>query len=234
MARSSIRGETLVNAHLQEFFVDLVLRTPLGRYLGYRYQHMFSPAQLSFLVSCLDDTRSLPGPIFEVGCAGGMTTVWLNKHLDWLRLEKPYVAIDTFAGFTPHDIEHEVSNRGKDPRQETALRHMFSVNRKRWVEKTLEQNGVKRVTVIEGDAAALDYSKYQNVSFALVDVDLYLPVKHVLERLYPRMARGGIIVVDDCAEHSLWDGALHAYNEFMAAHAMLSNITLGKLGVIRV
>jgi hypothetical protein len=211
--------------------VNFALRTPLEKYIGYRYQHMFSPSQLSFLIRCLDETKHLTGAVFEVGCAAGMTTVWLNKHLDTLG-ERPYVAIDTFAGFLERDIEHEIQRRGKAP-SEATLRSFFASNGRTWVERTLRRNGVKRVSLIQGDAAEFDYSKYQDISFALIDVDLYLPVKATLERIFPQMAPGGIIVVDDCADRHLWDGALQAYNEFVERQGLPATVVHGKLGVVR-
>jgi O-methyltransferase len=210
---------------------ELALQTPLGRYLGHRYSYMFTPAQLCFLVECIDKTAALPGPILEIGCAAGVTTVWLNKHMDDARIEKSYIALDTFKGFLARDIEYEVSMRGKGTRQ-ADLKRVFASNKRRWVEKTLQRNSVTRVTLIEADASTFDYSAYSDISFALIDVDLYLPVKNSLAKLYPRMAAGGMIVVDDCSGPGIWDGALQAYLEFMESKGLSRRIMHGKLGVI--
>jgi O-methyltransferase len=218
---------------LQGALREAMLRTPLGEYIGYRYRHMFSPAQLSFLTECVTRTAGLQGPIFEIGCEAGVTTVWLNKHMDDAGIEKPYVAIDTFKGFLDRDIEYEALRRGKATRRR-AFRGAFTLNKKRWVERTLRRNGVTRVTLIEADAGTFDYSRHTGVAFALIDVDLYLPVKYCLAELYPRMADGGIIVVDDCAGPSLWDGALQAYEEFTSHNQLPRRIVHKKLGVIEV
>jgi len=158
--------------------------------------------------------------------------VWLNKHMDYARIEKPYVAIDTFKGFLKEDIDYEVSNRGKADRL-VKLKRAFASNKKSWVERTLQRNGVTRATLIEADASTFDYGPYE-ISFALIDVDLYLPVRNSLEKLYPRMAEGGIIVVDDCAGPSIWDGALQAYEEFTDSLHLPRRIVHSKLGVIEV
>ncbi len=60
--------------------------SPLRGMLSYRYEYMFSPGQLCFLCECLDRTSSLPGPVVEIGCAGGRTTVFLNKYSGRARL----------------------------------------------------------------------------------------------------------------------------------------------------
>jgi predicted O-methyltransferase YrrM len=212
--------------------MELLLHTPLQKYVGYRYQHMFTPAQLSFLVNCLDATRNVPGTIFEVGCAAGMTTVWLNKHLDSVGPDRQYVSVDTFSGFVDRDVEHEIKARGK-ALEAWKLRQFFSSNDRRWVDRTLRRNHITRVSLIEADAVTFDYSPYDAISFALVDVDLYLPVKATLDRIRSRMAKGGIIVVDDCAPGRTWDGALQAYVEFVNAHSRAPEIVLDKLGVLR-
>lgn len=211
---------------------EVLLHTPLGKYLGYRYCYMFSPAQLCFLADCITKTANLKGPIFEIGCAAGVSTVWLNKHMDDTRIEKPYFAIDTFKGFLNEDIEYEASKRGKAAGR-AVMKNVFASNKKSWVQRTLHRNDVTRVTLIEADASTFDYGEYSEISFALIDVDLYLPVKNILENLYSRMAEGGIIVVDDCAP-GLWDGALQAYEEFTHSRHLPRQIMHRKLGVIKV
>ena len=37
----------------------------------------------------------------------GRTTVYLNQHMNNEAIEKPYVCIDTFAGFTSRDVAYE-------------------------------------------------------------------------------------------------------------------------------
>lgn len=65
-------------------------------------------------------------------------------------------------------------------------------------------------------------------------MDLYLPVRNSLEKLYPRMEEGSIIIVDDCEGPGLWDGALQAYEEFTHHFNLPFRIEHRKLGVIEV
>src|SRR5438045_9739817 len=91
---------------------EVQFRTPLRRYFFHRYTYMFSPAQLAFLCSCLEQAVAVPGGICEIGCAQGASTVFLNRHLDWLEVTRPYTAVDTFGGFTEEDVTKEIE-RGK-------------------------------------------------------------------------------------------------------------------------
>ncbi|HEV8631939.1 MAG TPA: class I SAM-dependent methyltransferase [Thermoanaerobaculia bacterium] len=207
---------------------SLAALTPARRLFEYRYAYMFRPRQLAFLVQCLDRTRDVPGAIVEVGCAFGATTVFLNEHLDDLGVPRQYVCIDTFRGFTAEDVRAERELR---PGAAPALR-AFKANRRRWFEQTLADNGVQRAVVHQGDAKEFPFASLAPVAFALIDVDLYQPVKVVLDRLWPAIAPGGLVVVDDCEEDGPFAGALMAAREFAGAHGIPLSIVVGKLGVL--
>lgn len=211
----------------------LVYRTPFGRFLARRWDYNFSPRQLAFLASCIDRTAALSGSIAEVGCFVGATTVWLSKHMEFEGIDKPYYALDTFSGFVPAQSEYEIEKRGKRG-SSVVMQRGFAVNSKFMFDRQLEWNGLSRVESIEADAATFDYATLGPLSFVLVDVDLYLPVKAALERIHPLMQAGGIIVVDDCAPDQVYDGALQAYEEFIAEHSLPRQIVHGKLGLIEI
>jgi predicted O-methyltransferase YrrM len=202
--------------------------TPLGKVVFYSYQYMFRPMDLAFLVQCVTDTAHLPGAILELGCAGGHTSVFLNKHLDDLGGNRTYFAIDTFAGFTPEDVDVEIG-RGKNVED---FDQTFRTYRREWYERTMKLNGVTRVTAIESDVNIFDFSRFDDISFCLIDFDLYRPVKKALEEVIPRMAKGGIIVIDDCVDLNKFDGAYQAYMEIAEKIGVPSEIH-HKLGVLR-
>jgi O-methyltransferase len=205
-------------------------RTGLHRLLFYRYDYMFRPAELAVLVSVLTQTKCLPGPILEIGCAAGHTTVFLNKHLDDLEDSRNYFCIDTFAGFTDDDIAVEV-DRGKDKNEYASL---FRSYRKEWFDKTMSNNDVSRVTSIQADVNEFDFSEFEQISFCLIDVDLTRPVRRSLEEVLPRMAPGGIIVVDDCTPRVKFDGALAGYLDIVDRYGFPVDIRFDKIGYIEI
>jgi predicted O-methyltransferase YrrM len=207
---------------------SLAYETPMARWVAHRWQYNFSPAQLGFLCSCLDRTREVAGPVFEVGCFAGVTTVYLNKHMSAEGIEKPYYAFDTFGGFTADDVAYESEHRGK---QRSRLAG-FTDNRPEWFKVTMALNGVSRVRAVQADVNTYDFSALEAPSFCLLDVDLYRPVRSVLEALYDRLPTGAIVVVDDCMSGTDFDGALSAYREFVAARGLPERIVHHKLGVI--
>ena len=106
-------------------------------------------------------------------------------------------------------------------------------NKQKWFDYSLEISGVRTVESIECDAAKFEFDRLGPIAFALLDVDLYLPMIDILPKLYRNLSAGGIILVDDCMRHELWDGALAAYEEFVAHTGIEHNIVLEKIGIIR-
>lgn len=208
----------------------LAARSPLGKYLYYRYDYSFSPSQLCFLVRCLDETSDVEGSVVEIGCAYGHTTVFLDKHLENREDVRDYFCIDTFAGFTEEDAAFEHRARGKSS---ISYERSYADASLKAFRRTLANNGVTRVKPVQADIKAYDLGSLGKISFCLIDVDLYLPVKKALEKVVGLMGTGGIIVVDDCQEHTMWDGALQAYQEFTADRSITPDIVEGQFGLIR-
>jgi O-methyltransferase len=216
--------------HLANAVKTVAYRTGLHRTLFYRYDYMFRPRDLALLVTFLTETSGLPGPIFEIGCAAGHTTVFLNKHLDDLDDARRYVCLDTFAGFTQADIDVEVE-RGHETSQ---YEYVFRAYRKEWFDQTMTNNHIDRVNSIQADVNTFDFSPYRDISFCLIDVDLLRPVTRALEGVHPRMAPGGIIVVDDCTPGVKYEGAYTAYMDFVERIGAPVDIRHDVLGIIEV
>ncbi len=192
------------------------------------YDYMFDPQQLHFLMDCLQDTESAKGCCIEAGCAWGRTTVFLRKWMEARGITKDYIALDTFSGFVDSDTEFEIKYRSK-PRE---LTKGFSFNKKVWFDYSIKLANVTNVTSIQADVAHFEFDKFAPISFCLLDVDLYLPIKKCLPNIYRNMSAGGIIIVDDCQPENIWDGAMQAYQEFTASIGAPQRIECGKLGVI--
>jgi len=215
---------------LKVLIKDIQFRTPLRKYLLPSYELNFTPVQLSFLCQCLEQTKDCAGAIAEVGCARGLTTIFLSRFLDGIGSQKTYFAVDTFHGFVPADVDFEVNSRGK----RRGIYTGFSVNRQEWFDATMRRNNISRVRSIKADVNVFDLTTLGDLSFVLLDVDLYRPMKKSLSELYGQLSPGGIMVVDDCSpKHSKFDGADQAYREFAAEVNQPIEVVHGKLGVVR-
>lgn len=195
-----------------------------------RYQYNFSVKQLIFICRCLEDTQGVDGAIVEVGCERGNTTLFLNNYLDDLRSTKTYFAIDTFRGFVRSDIDFEVKHRSKYAWMYSG----YQVNSKKWFDHSLRASRANRVKSIKSDVNKFDLRSLGPLSFALVDVDLYRPIKKILPELYNALSPGGIMLIDDCNPNIYWwDGAHQAYREFMRELGFMPVMYNGKMGIIR-
>lgn len=208
---------------------SILFETPLARFIGPRYAFNFAPAQLAFLCSCLDATASISGCVVEAGCFAGGTTVFLNAHMTAAGIEKPYYAIDTFSGFVGSQTEHEVVHRKKRASSFSG----FALNSQRWFDRSMQVNGINRVTSIQADIATFNASRLGPIAFGLLDVDLYIPTRVAIPRIYKMLAPGGILVVDDCKPDNIFDGANQAYTEALRELGLEPEIHHGKLGVIK-
>jgi O-methyltransferase len=218
---------------------ELMVRGHFRKWWYPRYQFQYFPRQLCFLTDCLDRTAKVDGAVIEIGCAHGLTTTFLYEYLIDSGISKEYVCIDTFSGFTQDDICVEKNQRGKDHRYEGA----FKNNNIEWFKESLGQRNITDIKIIEADISTLDAAQLpERVAFCLLDVDLYRPVKLGLEKIYPRLSPGGMIIVDDCwtKPAHLWvngvseayDGAMQAYREFTAEQGLPENFAETKLAIV--
>jgi hypothetical protein len=209
----------------------LVARTRIGQRANLaQYRYAFSPAQLWTL--CDEAEKALTaagGAVAEIGVAAGETTVYLVKHLRAAAVPLPrYIALDTFEGFTDQDIETE-AQAGRDH----DFNAWFSLDSQRLYAMSMRLHGIDDVvTPIRADAVTFDYASLPPIGFALVDVDLELPVSAALEGLWGRLLPGGRIVVDDCAKGTIWEGARVAYLDFCEKHGQAPDIRFEKLGLL--
>jgi hypothetical protein len=207
---------------------------PLRRHFFPRLDYNVTPPELCYLCACLDRTRDVPGSVVEVGCSRGHTTVFLAKYLAAQGIDRRYVAVDTFNGFLPADVDHEVVDRGKD---RALLDGAFRVNSKRWFDGTMAMNGIRSVESIRADAASVDYASLGPIAFAFLDVDLYRPVSLTIRPLYAALALGGVLAIHDCARTAnsaddRHDGAELAYREFCAELGIAPTIGCNSIGII--
>ena len=64
---SSVQSSRPSRMFLARAARNIAFHSGLHRVLFYRYNYMFRPRELAFLVSSLSDTHGLPGPILESG-----------------------------------------------------------------------------------------------------------------------------------------------------------------------
>jgi O-methyltransferase len=184
---------------------------------------VLQPERLYLYLDVLWHTRRLEGAVVEVGCYRGGTTLMASKFIERIGSPRPYLAIDTFAGFDAAQFEADAKHGTA-----TSLRAAFSDNSLEHVRSSLDRHGGQHVQLLQGDIVNLPEAALPaSISVALIDVDLDVPVYEGLRRLFPRLQRGGVMLVDDCPEHTAWAGARIGYLRFVKEHGLQERYVFG-------
>jgi predicted O-methyltransferase YrrM len=178
--------------------------------LIYRYPpSVLAPERLYLFLHHLIQAKDVPGAVVEIGCNLGGTAIMAKRMLDRLGVKKPYICIDTFDGFVDSQFAADVS-RGSPSRDQ----NLFSGNSRDLVAKILRRHGCGDIQLIQGDVTVVpDAALPAQCSVVLLDVDLTEPTYVSLQRFWPRLAPGGVILVDDCQENASWKAQI-GYSRF--------------------
>jgi len=192
------------------------------------YAYNIEPIQLATLINELERLKSVDGCIVEIGVARGMTTRFIAQHLvDQSQLHETLYAIDTFASFVESDLEYEVSHRGKSLSDLKGFEYNdFSV----W---SRNFKNYPFVIPIQSDCSVFDWRTLGSIKLAFLDVDLYMPIKKTLPKLFDCLITGGVILVDDVMADMAYDGAHQAYMEFCGEREIQPVVIGNKCGIIR-
>lgn len=184
-------------------------RTPLGPYVNNCPPIRIGPERLYAWAHVLMQTRSVPGDIVEVGCSLGGTARWSERILRQAGTPRKYIAIDTFSGSEPDQFSISL------PAVRCSARKLSAPD----------------VQFVHGDIVHLPADQLPpQIAACLIDVDLSQPVHAALEKVWPRLALGGVIVVDDCPPGDDHKARL-GYQKFVAERGLAERYVLG-MGIL--
>ena len=215
---------------IKELIKKIVFKyTPFGKP---SYPYNIEPIQLSKLIVLLDELNGIEGNFAEIGVARGQTTLFVSMHIltsDYLKINRnfKYYAIDTFSSFLKKDFNFEIKNRGKSPKE---LKGFAYNNFKKWKENFKSFEFVKP---IQTDCSEFNFKSIAPLKLVFIDVDLYIPTKNALNRVFEYLVKGGYILIDDVKDNRNYDGAFQAYMEF-CKEKKINPIFIGnKCGLIK-
>jgi len=147
--------------------------------------------------------NNVKGAFAELGVHRGETA----KAIHFMDQSRTFYLFDTFEGFSSKDLKQEQQT---DNRFST---EMFADTSIEEVKKHI--NGNDSIIYKPGFFPTTTIG-LENETFALahIDADLYAPTIEALKFFYPRMAKGGVIIIHDYNHN--WDGIPKAINEFMS------------------
>ena len=159
--------------------------------------------RLYFLYSNLEYCLSIniPGSLAELGVYRGNSA----KIMHLLAPDRKLYLFDTFEGYDKKDLQKEPYDYDK------TLEKAFTNTSLEHVKNFIGENNVVYCKGYFPDTTKC-IPENEIFAFVHIDVDLYIPAKNGLEYFYPRMAKGGIIVIHD---YNSWlPGVTKAVDEF--------------------
>jgi O-methyltransferase len=172
---------------------------------------MMSREQIEVVLAELERTldADVPGAVVEFGCNCGTTSVFIAALLEQRGESREYHVYDSFKGLPPARPGDLGAGPELPPGTFAMARAEFTGN--------LERAGIARIPSIhEGlfeDLGAKDVP--DEICWAFLDGDLYQSILTSLELVYPRLAPGGAMVVDDYGWTRL-PGVERACSDFLA------------------
>ena len=177
---------------------------------------MCSEKRIQSLQNTLHKINNLDGHIVECGTwRGGLAALMLQHILD-NKLNKLLFIYDTFEGMPePGDKDHPEAlkryNEKKDGEYSDWCRAGIDIVRDtlRQVTKTYSDH----CYLIEGKVEdTLEVFGPETIALCRLDTDWYSSTKVEMEVLYPKVVKGGYIIVDD---YSDWPGCKLAVDEYL-------------------
>jgi O-methyltransferase len=165
--------------------------------------------------------KNLDGDFVECGVWKGGNILLYKLLSDFYGLNKTIFAYDTFEGMSaPEDVDIDLNGNFankillENKKSENLLNiHCFSTINS--VKKNIsEYTNLKNINFIIGPvekSLLLEKNLPKKISILRLDTDWYASTKIELEILYPRLVRGGVLIIDD---YGHWQGARKAVDEY--------------------
>lgn len=168
----------------------------------------------------------VPGDIVECGVwrGGSMMAAAYTLH-DMGNPDRRLVLFDTFEGMSPPD-QRDVTYTDESAADRLA-RSSRSDPRSVWayaplddVRANMASTGypAEQIVYVPGKVEeTIPAAAPGQIALLRLDTDWYVSTRHELEHLFPRIAPGGVLIVDD---YGHWRGARQALDEYLAAQGV--------------
>ncbi len=162
------------------------------------------PSRFSKFISHLEffkRTSDIRGEIVEFGVFKGNSFFRWIKFRDLLEQtnSRKIIGFDIFGDFPEANFEEDKLKRDAFVEETKGGK---SISFEEITELLKKQNLQKNVEIVKGDILQtldqyIEDNPHLKISLLHIDVDLYEPSKVILEKLYSKVTKGGIIVLDD-------------------------------------
>jgi len=165
--------------------------------------------------------KNLEGDIVECGVWKGGYLILSQLLVEEFKMDKAVYGYDTFQGMTEPgdmDIEKETGTPAKVEweKHKSKDHNSWCLSTIEEVQKTIKNNvkNCGNVKLIQGkveDTLKEEKNLPKTISVLRLDTDWYESTKLELEVLYPRLVKGGVLIIDD---YGCWEGSKKAVDEY--------------------
>lgn len=164
----------------------------------------------------------IPGDIVECGVWRGGNLVIAGLLRQRMGFDRKLWAFDTFAGMTAPssadfkpaedlDVEEKFASLNRDDHNDWCMASEEEV-----LHNFKSRVGTSDLRTVKGpveETLKRPENLPEQIAILRLDTDFYESTKAEMEILYPRLAKGGVLIVDDYGE---WAGARKAVDEYFA------------------
>lgn len=155
----------------------------------------------------------LPGALVECGVFKGVSfsRFAMFRALFETKRPRPIIGFDTFSEFPATNFNADKRHRERFIKDAG----LSSISRAQ-LQRVLRYKGITDVELVSGDivkTVPTYVSRHPRLRLAFInlDTDIYEPAVTILKYLYPRLVRGGVLVLDD---YNIFPGETKAVNEY--------------------
>jgi len=163
--------------------------------------------------------HNIPGGIVECGVWRGGSMMAIALTL--LRLNRgniPLYLFDTYEGMSQPSTRDGQRAVQEWESLQTPTRNEWCYASLGDVQSNMESTGYDKSLLFYFKGKVEDTipgSAPEQISLLRLDTDWYESTKHELEHLFPRLAPGGILIIDD---YGFWEGCRRAVDEYLGAN----------------
>lgn len=197
---------------------------------NFEYENGFyataDPSRFSKFITHLEffkQTSNVRGEIVEFGVFKGNSFFRWIKFRDLLEQtnSRKVIGFDIFGDFPEANFDKDKAKRDAFV-AETNGGKSISLEE---IKELLDKQGLnKNVDIVKGDILVTldDYlNKNPHLKISLLHIDLYEPTKHVLEKLFDKVTKGGVIIFDD---YGAFAGTNKAVDDFFENKAEIKKL----------
>lgn len=199
---------------------------------NFEYENGFyataDPSRFSKFITHLEffkQTSNIRGEIVEFGIFKGNSFFRWIKFRDLLEQtnSRKVIGFDIFGNFPEAGFDQDKAKRDAFVSETNGGKSITLEE----INELLDKQGLnKNVDIVKGDILQtldiyLQKNPHLKISLLHIDVDLYEPTKHILEKLFDRVTKGGIIIFDD---YGAFAGTNKAVDDFFENKAEIKKL----------